>query len=121
MRIKQSVCYPIMKTPEMNFHELFAAASEIARVKHLLRDRAVAGLKPTEVLSSVNKSLAEQHAERFTALTYMNYNLSTGVISMIAAGNPFPVSGDLPLSSSHSRKLFTAAAFSSAIGSGDCM
>ena len=29
MRIKQSVCYPIMKTPEMSFDELFAAAAEI--------------------------------------------------------------------------------------------
>ncbi len=66
------------------------AAAETARVKFLARDRASSGKTPTEIVSEVNISLFEQDVERFTAITYMSYDESRSVLTIVAGGNPYP-------------------------------
>ena len=66
------------------------AAAETARVKFLARDRASSGKTPTEIVSEVNLSLFEQDVERFTAITYMSYDESRSIMTIVSGGNPYP-------------------------------
>lgn len=66
------------------------AAAETARVKFLTRDRASHRKTPTEIVSEVNLALFEQDVERFTAITYMSYDESRSVMTIVSGGNPYP-------------------------------
>lgn len=66
------------------------AAAETAKVKYLLRDRALTGISPNEVLFSINNALFKQKGRPFTALTYSTYNPKTAVLTISNAGNPYP-------------------------------
>jgi PAS domain S-box-containing protein len=67
-----------------------AAAAETARVKHMLRDRALYGWPPAETLASVNDGLCRQDVSTFTALTYGIYDPEKAVIVISNSGNPYP-------------------------------
>jgi hypothetical protein len=66
------------------------AAAETARAKFLLRDRALSGLSPAQVMASVNDALVKQGVERFTALTFSIYNESNSTLVIANAANPYP-------------------------------
>ncbi len=66
------------------------AATETARVKYILRDRAYSGDPPDRVLYRINEALYKQHPERFTALIYCVYDSSTKILKIANAGNPYP-------------------------------
>ena len=90
--------FDIFETPNNNFGIVMAdvsgkgvdAATETAKIKYLLRDRAYTNLGPTELLSSINDTLFKQGAERFTALTYGVYDPRTSIFILTNAGNPYP-------------------------------
>ena len=65
------------------------AAAETAKVKYLVRDKALFGLSPDKVLSEINNSLFRQKTDLFTALTYALYNPKNAVLKISNAGNPY--------------------------------
>ena len=66
------------------------AAAETARVKFLARDRASDSKTPEEIVSELNMALIDQGVERFTAITYMRYDESRSVLTIVGGGNPYP-------------------------------
>jgi len=66
------------------------AATETARVKFIVRDKAYSGIEPHEVICKVNNSLVKQRTLPFTALTYLLYDPKTSIIKICNAGNPYP-------------------------------
>lgn len=66
------------------------AAAETAKVKYLLRDKALSGLPPVDAVKALNQSLNTMKTEHFTALTYGVYDPITAEFVFTNAGNPFP-------------------------------
>ncbi len=68
------------------------AAAETTKIKHLLRDRAYLGMKPSELMASVNEAVLRQAGDinAFTALTFGLYDSQTSILNLSNAGNPYP-------------------------------
>ncbi|RJQ33290.1 MAG: PAS domain S-box protein [Actinobacteria bacterium] len=66
------------------------AATETAKIKYLLRDRAYGKTMPSDVLTNVNNALFKQKTVRFTALTYAIFLTKESKLLISNAGNPYP-------------------------------
>ncbi|TET52936.1 MAG: PAS domain S-box protein, partial [Actinobacteria bacterium] len=66
------------------------AATEISKVKFLLREQAKKSQNPSVILKKVNDALLEPFTELFYTITFTIYDVNSSVLSITNAGNPYP-------------------------------